>query len=371
MPDHISEQVLLRLPVKSILRFRSVCKSWCAMIAEPRFVSLQLQMSKSRGLSMLILPLQNMNLHERMQRIRFIGYPGYGNVARLVHERVCSSGFALWTHPLQCDGLVVAAARLSSEIFVCNPATKEFVELPAGTPDVWDNFQKVGFGVDPSTGEHKVVRCFMRHYYSNEDFTSYSCGCEVFTLGSRAWRPALDPPYVIVDMMPLSIPGAIYWSAGSPPATPRMLRFDLQDEEFTNFPPPPCMDLEDHYSYLTELGGKLCYCHSPGDTVQLWVADDGATKAAPWSQLCTIKLLRPCREIIPFAAYEGGIFLYVNFSVICRYDTGRQVLEPVVNMHRDMDYFLSEDKLYPFGLGASNWIHFVVQYSESMVTIGN
>ncbi|KAF0892769.1 hypothetical protein E2562_017732 [Oryza meyeriana var. granulata] len=185
IPDDISEQVLLRLPVKSILRFRTVCKSWRAMIAEPRFVRLQLQMSESRRPSMLILLLGNMDPHGWMDRIRFIGYLGYGKVAQLVHERVCSSGVAVWTRPLQCDGLILAATAWSpSDIYVCNPATREFFELPAVTPDVLDGFQKVGFGVDPWTVEHKVVQCLMRD--SNKDFTSYSNGCEVFTLGSRA-----------------------------------------------------------------------------------------------------------------------------------------------------------------------------------------
>ncbi|KAF0892770.1 hypothetical protein E2562_017733 [Oryza meyeriana var. granulata] len=138
-------------------------------------------------------------------------------------------------------------------------------------------------------------------------------------------------------MAPLCFPGAIYWSAGSLPATQRMLRFDLHDEEFTDFPPLPCMELEDPHGYLTELGGKLFYSHAPGDTVQLWVADDGATKPAPWSLLCTIKLWRPSRVIIPFSAYEGGIFINMDFAIICKYDTERQVLELVVDMHEDMD----------------------------------
>uniref|UniRef100_A0A0E0DXR1 F-box domain-containing protein n=1 Tax=Oryza meridionalis TaxID=40149 RepID=A0A0E0DXR1_9ORYZ len=59
IPEDIVEEILLRLPVKSILRFRSVCKSWRAMVADPRFVRLQLDHSttaaRHRPPSMLIL----------------------------------------------------------------------------------------------------------------------------------------------------------------------------------------------------------------------------------------------------------------------------------------------------------------------------
>ncbi|KAF0892768.1 hypothetical protein E2562_017731 [Oryza meyeriana var. granulata] len=47
-------------------------------------------------------------------------------------------------------------------------------------------------------------------------------------------------------------------------------------------------------------------------------------KPALWSPLrTTIKLLRPSWEIIPFTAYEGGIFINMEFAMIYRYNTGR------------------------------------------------
>uniref|UniRef100_J3N2C2 F-box domain-containing protein n=2 Tax=Oryza brachyantha TaxID=4533 RepID=J3N2C2_ORYBR len=381
IPDGVSEQVLLRLPVKSILRFRSVCRSWRATIDEPRFARLQLQLSKSRPPSMLIVPLHWAYPHERLASIMFIRYPGHGDVARLMHEGFSpsSGGFATWMRPWHCDGLVVAPGRSSGEtVLVCNPATRELVRLPPGSPDLWDDFQKVGFGVDPLTGEHKVVRCFVRHGGGDEPPAPHSFGCEVFTLGSPAWRPAPDPPYAINAMLPLCLPGAIYWSASIPPTTQRMARFDLHDEEFTDFPPPPCMEVGGPCGYLTELGGKLCYTHSLGDGVQLWTAEDGhgvaaAAKPAPWSLLCTIKPWRPCWEILPFAAYGGGIFINVDFAVICRFDLGRQVLEKVVDMREEMKYVLAgaQGCPYYYQFSCPGWSQCVLPYSESMLPIGS
>jgi len=35
-------EVLVRLPVKSLVRFRCVCKAWCSRITSPDFASLHL-----------------------------------------------------------------------------------------------------------------------------------------------------------------------------------------------------------------------------------------------------------------------------------------------------------------------------------------
>ncbi|OEL19163.1 hypothetical protein BAE44_0019817 [Dichanthelium oligosanthes] len=98
----------------------------------------------------------------------------------------------------------MVAAAVSSQIFVCNPATKELVALPAGTPDYCYDCQKVGFGVDPTNSKYKVVRCF--EPYCNEDMTNYSIGCETFTLGSRASKPVADPPYLVPSIGALASP---------------------------------------------------------------------------------------------------------------------------------------------------------------------
>ncbi|KAK3148657.1 hypothetical protein QOZ80_3BG0297760 [Eleusine coracana subsp. coracana] len=156
--DDVLEEVLLRLPVKSLMRFKSVCKSWHDIIGSLHFERRQLLLAMARQPSMLILPVQLLPPSRRMDKIKFFAYPGHGTVAELMCEKLCSPGIRGCTQPIHCDGLVVVAAALSSQIFVCNPATKELVLLPTGSPDCSKKSQMVGFSVDTSTGEYKVVR---------------------------------------------------------------------------------------------------------------------------------------------------------------------------------------------------------------------
>ncbi|TVU30919.1 hypothetical protein EJB05_22572, partial [Eragrostis curvula] len=90
IPDDIWEEVLLRLPVKSLLRLKSVCKSWRDTIGSRRFKRCQLLISRARRPTMLILPLQDMTPPMRMDEIRFFAYPGHGTTAELLHERLSS-----------------------------------------------------------------------------------------------------------------------------------------------------------------------------------------------------------------------------------------------------------------------------------------
>lgn len=46
LPWEIIVDILFRLPVKDLLRYRSVAKSWCSLIDGPDFVKLHLDHSK-------------------------------------------------------------------------------------------------------------------------------------------------------------------------------------------------------------------------------------------------------------------------------------------------------------------------------------
>ncbi|CAL4941615.1 unnamed protein product [Urochloa decumbens] len=368
IPYDVLEQVLLCLPVKSLMRFKSVCKLWHDAISSAHFERCQLQLSRACQPSMLILPLRMMPDDLRMDKIRFFAYPGYGTVAELMHEKLWSAGVDGFMQPIHCDGLVVVSAAHSSQIFVCNPATKELVILPAGSPDNSIGIQKIGFGVDLSTGKYKVVRCFWR--FCNEDMSDYSIGCEIFTLGSRAWKQVADPPYLIQNMMPLCLPGAIYWSAAITLTTQVMLRFDLHKEEFTTFPSPPCMELTDRCTSLTNLAGNLWYTrYTCGQTVQLWMTKDDGVLLPKWLLHCTIVLPWPTWSMIPFSSYEGGIYLCLDLSHIYRYDTKRGALEQVVNLNQEMAYLHPYGTLNPYIPGGSDWLYCAVEYSETMVSI--
>ncbi|GJM89686.1 hypothetical protein PR202_ga05898 [Eleusine coracana subsp. coracana] len=47
LPEEMMVQVLLRLPIRSILRFRAVCRSWAAVLSSEEFCSLHMAKADS------------------------------------------------------------------------------------------------------------------------------------------------------------------------------------------------------------------------------------------------------------------------------------------------------------------------------------
>jgi hypothetical protein len=251
IPDEVLLfEILVRLPVKSLVRFKSVCKVWCATIASPRFVRLHLELARASSSSMVVVPRMYQPKPTKVGS-RFVHFYSFqpaaqSKVARLIMvNKPLPYGIPRFTIPLHCDGLVLIPS-ITGDIFVCNPATKEFVELPLGTRNV-NLDQRVAFGFDPSSGMYKVARHFLRSYNEGQIRTEYDVGHEVLTFGDGVemleWKATIDPPYPIKARTPICLPGFFYWSAvqsvadaehGQQDDTDVILRFSMRDDTVEN-----------------------------------------------------------------------------------------------------------------------------------------
>ncbi|KAK1275251.1 hypothetical protein QJS04_geneDACA011158 [Acorus gramineus] len=128
-----------------------------------------------------------------------------------------------------CDGLICVGGEKTT--YVINPATKEFLKLPSGTPHEkasYDCVARLGLFFDYHTYEYKVVRL-----YISED---YGVGCEIFTLGGKSfsWRRIDDPPTTVHADPPIFVNGALHWTIEhniyEGPGV--IMSFDVQKEKF-------------------------------------------------------------------------------------------------------------------------------------------
>ncbi|CAN6270472.1 unnamed protein product [Urochloa humidicola] len=140
--DLVFSDVLARLPVKSLTRFKSDCRSWRAAIEDPdpAFVRRHLNLS-SGGPPPFVLVIRredhDYDLKEdavsksiRFHRLRLRPGPAYGaEAAELMLEMAWQpDGTPGVTHliaPVHCDGLVALATLADHRVFVCNPGTRE------------------------------------------------------------------------------------------------------------------------------------------------------------------------------------------------------------------------------------------------------
>lgn len=165
--DVLFFQILILLPVKCLVRFQSVSKLWRATIISTHFVRCHLEHSRTRS-SMLIVPRRHQKEPAKfgMRGVNFYRFQsGQSKIAELIVQKRCPGGIPIFSIPLHCDGLIMIPCFMG-RIIVCNPATREFVELPQGSPSIAGCY-RVAFGFDPWSGKYKVARYIFRSYSEN------------------------------------------------------------------------------------------------------------------------------------------------------------------------------------------------------------
>ncbi|CAO2147792.1 unnamed protein product [Urochloa humidicola] len=388
IPDDILFfEILILLPVKCLLRLQSVCKLWRATLISTYFVNRHLEHSRTSP-SMVIMPRKYQRYHKNfgIYGVSFYGFqPGQSKVAKLILEKRCPGGIPIFSMPVHCDGLIMIPCA-SGRIFLCNPATREFVELPQGSHNIPEG-HRVAFGFDPWSGKYKVARHFLRsgieeksHADREKCMLEYSAGHEILTLGDGEeaweWKSTVDPPYAINARTPICMRGFFYWSAlhsvtsngHSKVSSHVILQFSLRDERFTVYPNPPCRAFLSDNDVLCELSGKLCCIHSPSPCdVAIWLAEEGPNLA--WS-MCRHLILPMPRHLRVFACASGNrdkIFLSIDARYLLKCNLRDGSLEEIIDMAHDMLY--DQQNGIKFCTGELPVAHYMLPCVESLLQI--
>ncbi|CAL4905673.1 unnamed protein product [Urochloa decumbens] len=358
--DLLISEVLVRLPANSLACCRCVCRSWRVGIAGAVFVRRHLELSRAAA-----------SLRQA---------PGIVH-SELMLEKSWPEGITCLILPAHCDGLV-AIATVSDRVFVCNPATREFVALPPGSHNAEvdhteDLVPRVALGFDQWRNRYVVARYFYRTYSERPFVTGaaqdHDVGHEVFTLGgggAGSWELTQDPPHAVGVQRPICTRRAFYWHADEP--QPRLMRFGLQDRAFDLVPRPPTgWNPIDDMAGLDD-GKQLCYVHAAAAAAafQVWMADDdGGPDELQWSLRCCIDLADPeprlNYNLMPVIA-DGDTLVAIAGGTMWRYNQGAG--EVVVELH-NVRYGRQDGSVYYRGPPSFGSEHYVLPYVESLVSL--
>jgi F-box interacting protein len=377
--DLLIHEVLVHLPAKSLARCRCVCRSWRAGIAGAAFVRRHLELSRATPLpSVLVIP-REVDADDNQATSTEISFhrlplPPPGRTATgadLVFEKAWPGGITRIIHPTHCDGLV-AIATTTDRVFVCNPATREFVALPPGSHNAEMDARDlllappVALGFDQWRNRYVVARYFYRTYgeRSLDEVTDqwslrdYDIGHEVFTLGGgsgSSWELTEDPPHPVgVAQQPMCTRRAFYWHADEP--QPQLLRFGLQHRTFDVVHRPPTAWNTSTFNDMTDLeDGTLCYVHAAA-AFQVWMANDAPQ--LQWSLRCRIDLPDMNSSFLPIVA-DGDTLVAIVNERLCRCSAQNGSVEEEV---ADMRYMgrLRDD---------CDSMRYAVPYFESLVSL--
>ncbi|KAM5554213.1 hypothetical protein ABKV19_022541 [Rosa sericea] len=267
LPVEIEEDILSRLPVKSLCRFRCVSKSWRYLISDPKFVRLhrdrafqsehvfrQRQRVIYTDGHLTSLPLSEetrpLSLYSFDLNSNIETFDEYDFVPTKLNRIFSELKHFVISWVSHCNGLLVCKLhgqllnKKSKELlYMLNPATRESKELPP-LPNLQGKrcgHELYGFGFDYSIDDYKVV-CGEMYRDNGDVVTVFS----VYTLKTGYWRVIEKQFPYRYARCPLSyrgilVNGALHWLMHRPESRDRSLvivSFVLAEEEVREIPFP-------------------------------------------------------------------------------------------------------------------------------------
>ncbi|PON85008.1 F-box domain containing protein [Trema orientale] len=272
--------ILSKLPVKSLMRFKCVCKSWYSLISSPILVA--------------------MHFNDRNRHKNYLAFVGGGRIITSLsipflsyHTMQISSSLSQQFDDAHfiglCNGLLCVVVN---ELTFCiiNPATKESKVLKE--PNMPFESPSYGFAFDSKANDYKLVRATIQK-------------TEVLTLKSNSWRSILMTDHSIrvmqevrtlVDLWSNAVmKNTLHWiGLRSRVKTKVIVAFDLVHEEFREIKIPDQPNSSDllstvrHHCFVFQdcLSITISYGLHPDRKIEVWVMKEYGVEGSWTKQYC-------------------------------------------------------------------------------------
>ncbi|KAK9016746.1 hypothetical protein V6N11_079240 [Hibiscus sabdariffa] len=332
MPVGVIVEILRRLPVKSVVKCKSVCKSWNTLISHPSFISTHLQASLSNNTPFLLLSYREMG-----KKDYFFHYDkdGFDEFKQLQFPAfVCASDSLVLG---SCNGLICLQFWPGdvSRFLLCNPSIRKYISLPWPriSNDVRINF---GFGFDSGTNDYKLVIIGI----GKEDTWIKPF---LFSLNENCWkRVNAIPPNYTFDSSELSgsvpfVNGAVHWigyqKRNNGRFTNAILGFDLSAEEFTEISLPESLIGLGPMNLFTMKYGessiavlKRDRANGLWDLDELWVMKEYGVVGS-WTKVLTLTLHRKWFPNVLGLRKNGEVLVQLDYGKMASLDLNFQQME--------------------------------------------
>ncbi|KAH0707238.1 F-box/kelch-repeat protein At3g23880-like [Solanum tuberosum] len=308
LPPELITEILLRVPVKSLLKFRSVSKFWLTLISSRQFIKNHLSLSA--------------NNKEDTHHVLIYGQSRYykGNfkecLFRSLFNDSVTEAFDL-KYPIEndsklfnvlgsCNGLIFLADYLECSL-LWNPTTRMHKNLPDIRPRWKKYYVEYGFGYDELRDDYKVLGIFYNR-----------CGLDggevkIYSLKSDSWT-SVD--YIGEEILNTSdsnrkmrlgysgffVNGKLHWDTitfGPNPGDVCRCRdiiyFDLANEKWEKVE-KPSYGVGETDLYMGTLGSDLCVFRDYNETqLGVWVMNGYGVKES-WIKKFTITY--PIKQVL-------------------------------------------------------------------------
>ncbi|EOY19955.1 F-box and associated interaction domains-containing protein isoform 1 [Theobroma cacao] len=354
LPEIMVIDILLRLPVKSLMRFRCVCKSWCSSFQTSEFITNH----RNKNLNLLLMlhdEVPYFSLLSTEAKIKEYGEPEVEFNLK-VKENIHMLDFDQLTVSGPCNGLLCVHDNYS--IILWNPSTREVKVLPESTisrPPATDDtyFGFVGFGFDRNSNDYKVLRCVNNCVLEEDGFAvlEFIYQIDLYSLRTDSWREIAHPDVFVYNpyLFNAYINGIYYWEATGDDGD-LILSFDMVEEVFSTLSLPNFGMSKAECSWCIasfkealativhpRIGMEKCY--------DIWILNGYS-----WTKQLTIG---------PILGVEMPLGFWKNGELFLESENHKLVMfDPCTGQLRDFGIYMSQDSTQQ-----------LVVYAESIVSI--
>ncbi|XP_059310413.1 F-box protein CPR1-like [Lycium ferocissimum] len=322
LPDDIVDSILLELPVKSLLRFKRICKSWCRSIDDPEFVKSHLHKSF---------------VDTNRQKILFISFEKFkplGFTAKIRSTETSlgvDSKFTLLDPPIPgflndtylglkvslCNGLVFLKNYTSMMLW--NPAIRKYKLIPSyDMPPLCWTYSLFGIAYDSVAEDYMIVHVKVTDEINRDHII------EIYSVINQSWRRMEDIRVPVgfrsIYQHPVSLNGTINLIATSTRDKSEcfVISFYLADEKFI-VTPFPRKDWKFFSWRLRTFANRVCISATFEEKFSMWALEkDGKTGLLTWNNITAI--LASDSSIHKF---PGGLLDFIcvkeNGNILWRY----------------------------------------------------
>ncbi|KAM7497940.1 hypothetical protein LguiA_022354 [Lonicera macranthoides] len=364
IPLEVLTDIFLRLPIKSLLRCTSVCKSWYSFLTSPSFITshLNLSISINNQTSRLLVRVCTDDDDDRTEDNNFRLCPNF-RFSTTRRERfsvhidddqtfkecaILDFPFTSRQGYFRIIGILNGLVCLSDDegvymdiIILWNPSLKKTLTLPK--PRVISKSHgpyrcSIGFGFAAATNDYKVVRVV---YLKNDDgYDKVPPEVEIYERSTGTWRDVNAGGFnsVIKERAPQAfLNGIVHWIGFNRNKVDftlgmRIVSFDLENETSGTLMVPNALQNE-WFMWVATFGESLSLIHQKDNSCCIWTMKEYGV-ADSWTKLFNIQQEQKSFWRSVWFRQNGGILLVRHFRSansdeghLCSYDPERKQIK--------------------------------------------
>ncbi|XP_073131249.1 F-box protein At5g07610-like [Henckelia pumila] len=259
-------QILLRVPIKSLVRFKLVSKKWHSIITNPQFCHLR-NPDPNPAIG-LFLPCSRTRQDQSFQFVPFSDQKSRNPPFNNLDFTEDPSGIRVLQ---SCNGLLLCCSSRARErnrkYYVYNPTTKNFSTLPKLEPGTGfsNRIRGMSLAFDPTKSPHYKVVC-VRSFETESG--QYRFQIQSYSSNTGPWRVCGEPFTAEATFENgVYFNGAIHWIKTG---VGDSLYFDIENQALETMQMPPIphgWDWRDNF-YLGESCGHLYYIDIRGSKIE-------------------------------------------------------------------------------------------------------